>query len=108
MSVNTLSNQTVTIYNPSGTRDKHGQPAFGAGTSAVVRFERVNKTIKTQERERDPIHATMGCPPTVTIQKGAKVVYQSETYRVMELAEAIDGSGNVHHRECNLQLWSYA
>lgn len=108
MSVNTLSNQTVTIENPTGTRDKHGQAAFGAGTSAAVRFERTYKTIKTEEREREPIHALMGCPPAVTIAKGARVTYQTDTYRVMQVAEAIDGSGDVHHREAMLQLWSYA
>lgn len=108
MAVENLSNQTVTIENPSGTRDKHGQAAFSAGASASVRFERTYKTIKTEDREREPIHALMGCPAAVSISKGARVTYGSDTYRVMQVAEAIDGSGTVHHREAMLQLWSYA
>lgn len=108
MSLSTLSNQTVTIENPSGTRDKHGKPDFGASASASVRFERTYKTIKTSEREREPIHALMGCPASVTIEKGARVTYGSDTYRALEVAEAIDSGGSVHHREVMLQLWSYS
>lgn len=108
MTVDTLSNQTVTIENPSGTRDKHGQEAFSAGASASVRFERTYKIIKTENREREPIHAVMGLPAAVSIQRGARVTYGSDVYKVLQLAEAIDGSGTVHHREAMLQLWSYA
>lgn len=108
MSVSTLSNQSVLIQNPTGTRDKHGQSAFDAGATVSVRFERTYKTIKTEEREREPIHALMGSVPSIDVQIGAKVTYDSEVYRVITVAEAVDGSGNVHHRESNLQLWSYA
>lgn len=108
MSVSSLSNQTVTIENPSGTRDKHGQEAFGAPASAVVRFERTYKIIKTVERERDPIHALMGLPADVAIAKGARITYGTDKYKVIQLDEAIDGLGTVHHREAKLQLWSFA
>ena len=108
MSISTLSNQTVTIANPSGTRTRTGQDNFDSPTTATVRFERTYKTIKTEEREREPIHAVMGMDPSISISVGAKVTYGSDTYRAMTIAEAIDGSGTVHHREVNLQLWSYA
>lgn len=108
MSVNTLSNQSVTIENPTGSRDKHGQAAFSAPAAERVRFERTYKTIKTVDREREPIDAVMGCPPDVTIEKGARVTYGTEKYRTMQIAEAVDGSGNVHHREVMLQLWSFS
>lgn len=108
MTVDTLSNQSVTIENPSGARDKHGQSGFSAPFSASVRFERTYKTIKTENREREPINAVMGCPASVSIQRGAKVTYGSDAYRAIMVQEAIDGSGNVHHREVMLQLWSYA
>lgn len=108
MSVSTLSNQTVTIENPTGNRDKHGQSAFSAPATATVRFERTYKTIKTAEREREPIDAIMGCDPGISISKGARVTYQTEVFRAMQIAEAIDGAGNVHHREVMLQLWSFS
>lgn len=108
MSVPGLSNQPVTIEIPTGTRDKHGQPAFGAGVSSYVRFERTYKTIKTQDRERDPVHALIGLPSDVAISQAARVTYGTDIYRVIQLSEAIDGMGNVHHREAMLQLWSYA
>lgn len=108
MSVSSLSNQTVTIEIPSGTRTRTGQANYSTGEDATVRFERTYKTIKTEQREREPIHAVMGLPSSVTIEKEARVTYGSEVYRVIELAEAIDAAGNVHHREAMLQLWSFA
>lgn len=108
MSVSTLSNQTVTIENPTGRRDKHGQEAFGVAASASVRFERTYKVIKTETSERDPIHAIMGIPAGVTIQKGSRVTYGGDQYKVIQLTEAIGADGSVHHREAMLQLWSYA
>lgn len=108
MSISTLSNQTVTIENPSGTRTRTGQDNFGAPTTVACRFERTYKTIKTENREREPIHAVMGVDGGITIQAGAKVTYSGEVFRAITIAEAIDGSGAVHHREVNLQLWSYA
>lgn len=108
MSVTNLSNQTVSIANPSGTRTRTGQANFSAASNAQVRFERTYKTIKTEEREREPIHAVMGVPPDVSISVGAKVTYGSEVFRAMTIAEAIGPGGAVHHREVNLQLWSFA
>ena len=108
MSVSTLSNQSVTIENPTATRTRTGQNNFGSPTTATVRFERTYKTIKTEEREREPIHALMGCDPAITISKGARVTYGTDVYRAMQIAEAIGGDGTVHHREVMLQLWSYA
>lgn len=108
MSVSTLSNQTITVENPTGLRDKHGKNAFSAGTSVSCRFERTYKTIKTEQREREPIHAIAGVPPGSSILVGARVTYDGQTYRALSVAEAIDGAGNVHHRELMLQLWSYA
>lgn len=107
MSVSTLSNQSVTIENPTAARDKHGQTGFGSAVTATVRLEKVNKTIKTATSELDPVHAVMGVPANVTIQKGARVTYGTDTFRVMTIAEAVGGDGVVHHRECNLQDWSY-
>lgn len=108
MSVNTLSNQSVTIENSTGKKDRFGQVGFSAPVTASVRFERTYKTIKTADHEREPIDAIMGMPPDITIAKGARVTYGGETYRAMSIAEAVDGSGAVHHREVMLQIWSFA
>ena len=108
MTVASLSNQSVTIENPSGTRDRYGQESFGAPATAYVRFERTYKVIKTENRERDPVHALIGLPSDVAIARGARVTYQGTVYKVIQLSEAVDGLGNVHHREAMLQEWSYA
>ena len=107
MSVESLSHQSITIENPSGTLNRYGKSGFSASTTALVRFERTYKTIKTDTKEREPIHALVGLEPDISISKGARVVYGSDSYRVMEIAEAVDGDGAVHHREAMLQLWSY-
>ncbi len=107
MSVISLSNQTITIENPSGTMDRHGQKAFGAAVSARCRFERTYKTIMTAERDREPIHAMVGLPPSYTIVRGARVTYEGEQYRVIQVSESPGAGGSIHHRILMLQLWGY-
>jgi len=107
MSVTSLSKQTITIENPSGIQDRHGKKAFGAAASAKCRFERIYKTIVTAEREREPIHAMVGLPPSYTVAIGARVTYGSDQYRVLQIAESPGANGNVHHRILMLQLWGY-
>lgn len=108
MGINHLLNQTITIANPSGTRDLHGKPSLGAPTSVSARFERTTKTIVTAEREREPIHGIVFVPPGTSVSIGAKVTYDGEDYRVMTRSDIVVGSGSVHHYELMVQLWSYA
>lgn len=107
MSVSTLSNQTIVIENPSGTRNKHGQAAFSAGVTSKCRFERTYKTVITAEREREPIHAIAGLPAATVVAIGARVTYGSNKYKVISVAEAPGANGSIHHREIMLQLWSF-
>lgn len=108
MSITSLSNQLISIENPTGRQNRHGQPGFGSAASARCRFERTYKTIITAERERDPVHAVVGLPASVTIVRGARVTYGTDVYRVIQLAEAVGASGAIHHREALLQEWSYS
>ncbi len=107
MSITSLSNQTITVENPDGSLNAHGQKGFGAAVTVKCRFERIYKTIVTDQREREPVHATAGIPPQYTVQRGARVTYGTDKYRVITVAEAPGRSGSVHHRILMLQEWSY-
>lgn len=103
-----LLRQTITVRNPSGTKDLHGKDAFGSATDIRARFERTYKTIVTAQREREPIHAIAAIPSTANVQVGAKVTFGSDLYRVLERADVPGRNGSVHHYELMLQLWSFA
>lgn len=107
MSVGSLSNQTITIEVPTGLQDRHGQKAFGAPSTAKCRFERIYKVITTAEREREPIHAMVGLPPTYTVTASSRITYGTDQYRVIQIAESPGASGQIHHRILMLQLWGY-
>lgn len=108
MSLNSLLNQTIAYKNPTGTRDLHGKQAFGASTTIRARFERVYKTIVTPNREREPIDAIAMISPSSAVEVGARVVFGSDTYRVMARSDAPGANGSIHHYELMLQLWSFA
>lgn len=108
MAITHLLNQTVTLRNPAGTRDRHGKPALDAGASLKARFQRTYKTIVTEQRDREPIHAVVFTGPSTVVEIGAKVTYESEDYRVMQVSDIRLGNGQVHHYELMCQLWSFA
>lgn len=107
MGINHLLRQTITIKNPTGTRDLHGKAALGASTSVRARFQRGIKTIVTAEREREPIHGMVFVMPSTDVDVGAQVVYEGTKYRVLERADIPGRNGQIHHRELMLQLWSW-
>lgn len=104
-----LLNQTVSVINPGGSLNRHGDPTFtGPGVEYRARFERTHKSISTEERDRAPIHGVAIVGPTADISNGAQLTYDGTKYKVVERSEAIGRSGNVHHIELMCQLWSYA
>lgn len=108
MSFNSLLRQSISVENPSGSKDLHGKDSFGSATTVKCRFERVYKTITTAQREREPIHGMAIVPPTATVEQGAKVTFGTDTYRVMARSDAPGKNGSIHHYELMLQLWSYS
>lgn len=107
MAFEDLLNQTITVENPSSTRDKHGKEALGSATTVDARVQRVNKVVVTKQREKEPVHLEVGVGPGTTIALGARVTYDSEQFRVMTRSEAIGRGGEVHHLEVLCQLWSF-
>lgn len=106
--INHLLQHTISVQNPGSTRDKSGRVSLGSASNIKSRFQRRYKTIVTAERDKEPIHAEIWVGAGDTIERGAKVTYQSEEYRVMEVSGIPLGNGKIHHYEALLQLWSYA
>lgn len=106
MSIKHLTNQTVTIANPDGTRTQQGKANFGSATSYDARVEQVNKTMATDEKENEPIDLSVQIDTTDTIERGAKLTYSSATYRVMLVEEVVGYNGTRHHLELECQLWN--
>ncbi len=107
MSFAGLLNQTISVKNPTSTRDKHGNLGLGSATSISARFERTNKIIVTKDREREPIHGIAAIGPNDTVEIGAQITYDGDQYRVMTKADAVNRDGSIHHVEVMTQLWSW-
>lgn len=105
MSVESLSNQTVTIY-PQGQRDKYNKLSYGAGVDSRARFTKTSKTIVTPQNEKEPIDGIVTIPGNPAAESGDKLVYGSDNYRIMAKKEAIAGDGSVHHITLQVQKWS--
>lgn len=107
MSFNSLLRQTATIANPSGNRNKQGQPAYGSATTHKVRFQQTTKSIATKDRERTPIHGIVFVGKNATVEKDVQVVYNGTVYRVMAIEDVPGRNGQRHHLELMVQLWSF-
>lgn len=107
MSYAALLNQSASFKNPDNTRDKYGRPGLGASSNIRCRVERRYKTVKTEQREREPIHAVAFTSTSDDVQIGAQFTYDSVTYRVITRSDVPGYGGNIHHHELNLQEWSF-
>ncbi len=107
MSFQALLRQTVSVQNPGTTRDKTGRVSLATAVSYKARVQRTNKTIVTAERDREPIDAIIFLNRDAIIQKGGKITYDSEEYRIMTIEDVVGRNGSTHHYEVKAQLWSY-
>ncbi len=107
MAISHLLKQTITVKNPSGSKDLHGKPALGSAFTLKARVERTSKVIATENREREPLHAIIFVGPATEVERGAQVTYSSDTYRVLERSDVVGRNGALHHYELMCQLWSF-
>lgn len=108
MSLKRLLKQSITINNPAGALGKHGEVVLGASATVPCRFEKTSRTILNPQGEREPIDGVAYVGATAVLQLGAKVIYSTETYRLMRIEEIPGRRGIIHHYELLLQLWSFA
>lgn len=106
MSFAGLLNQTISVKNPTATRDKSGLPGVGSSTDMAARVQRVNKVIVTAEREREPIDLIVYTAGAIA--KGAQITYDGVKYRAMARSDVVGAEGNLHHYKVMAQLWSYS
>lgn len=104
MNIARLLKQSCTIYNSTGT-DKYGKATAGSGTAADCRFERRSKNVLDIQGEQTTIHAVVFLKPDVSVSIGDRLDYNSQTYKVITIADQVNGRGVAHHKELGVQLW---
>lgn len=107
MSVKRFLKQTISVKNPTGSTDRHGDEGLGAATDVAARVERVYKVTVDKERERQPIHMKFIVGPDATVEIGAQVTYDGVEYRVLERNDAPGRRGDISHYELMCQYWSF-
>lgn len=105
MEISGLLNQTGQIAVRT-TRDRHGQLTYAAAADVAMRFEQTNRTIQTPENEKEPIDAVVFVGPTVSVELGDKVIYNSVSYKVMRKSTVPGRDGSTHHLELLVQKWN--
>lgn len=108
MSFNSFMHHSMQVENPGTQKDKQGRPILGTTKTIRGRVEITNKTIINKEREREPIDALVYLQPTELINRGSKITYENQEYRVMKIAPMPGRRGKIHHQEIWAQRWSYA
>lgn len=105
MSFASLLNQDITVYSKTA-RDRYGKETFGSGTSVKARFQHVRKSKVLATNEVLTIDAIVFLEGDVSIEMNDKISYGGINYKVVGRNSSVDGQGNVHHYELELQKWS--
>lgn len=100
-----LLKQSISYSNPDSL-DVHAKPSFNSPVTVKARVERTRKNIIDKEHELVPIDLIVFVV-NADIKIGAKLTYDSQSYRVLVVDDIVGGNGNLDHRELKCQLWSY-
>ena len=104
MSLNSLLNQTITLYSKSGY-DRDGREEVGSGTDHTARVQRTSKAKLMPNGEQVTIMAICYVKPTLTINEDDRVTYDGEEYKVFGVYTAVEGTGNTNHKKVELIRW---
>lgn len=104
MSIKSLLNQSLTLYNRSGY-GSDGEPTFSSGVATACRFEAKTKRILLPDGSVLTIDAEIWVGPDVTVSTNDKANYDSNDYKVVDIAKVVDETGNTHHQELRLVKW---
>lgn len=104
MSIKSLLNQSVTIYNRSGY-GADGEFTYSTGTSVDSRFEAKTKRVLLPNGDILAIDAFVIVGPDVTVNTNDKITYGSDDYRVVDIFAVPDDTGDTHHKELGLAKW---
>lgn len=104
MSVGNLLNQTISIYNKS-SYDEYGRLTVGSATSVKARFQPQTKRILAPNGDVLTISAIAYVPSDTTVNTDDKIVYDSNTYKVITKYPTPNGKGNTHFIKLELIKW---
>lgn len=104
MNVDHLLKQSCTV-STAGAQDKFGKVAEGAATTYPCRFQKTTRVIATPEREKTPIDGVVWLSASAVVGVGDKLIFGSQSYRVMLVQPMIDGKGATRHNEVMVQDW---
>lgn len=109
MSLASLFNQTVTIYN-TASKNRYGREQVGSGTNHKCRVQIVSKprlhfSSDGSDAIQYVIAAIIYCKSDVTVNEGDKITYNGVNYRVHGKSLPTDGLGQTHHIKLECTKW---
>lgn len=99
-----LLNQECTIYTKSGYNE-YGRETVGSGTDSICRLQKTTKRKLLDNGSLALIEAECWLPSDVTVNVDDRVVFGSDSYKVFNKYEAIEGNGGTHHIKLELIKW---
>lgn len=109
MSLSSLFNQQITIYNKASF-DRYGREQVGSGSTHKARVQVTSKPRLQFAPEGGSgtqyiIAAVVYLKPDVTVNEGDKITYNSVNYRVHAKHLPTDGTGQTNHIKLELTKW---
>ena len=104
MSLASLLNQLITIYNQS-SYDAYGRTSVGSGTTAKARFQAQKKRIILGNGDVATIDAVAYVPSDTTVDEDDRVNYDSNDYKVLSAYPTPDGKGDTRFIKLELIKW---
>lgn len=104
MSLQSLLNQTITIYAKSSYNEE-GREVVGDGTSIKCRFQQTTKRRLLPNGSLQTIDAVVYVPGSTSINTDDKVSFGGVNYKVFGKYAAIDGIGQTNHLKLELIKW---
>jgi|SRR3990167_2329743 len=104
MGINSLLNQTISIYSKSGY-NAYGRETVGTATSVQSRFQKKTKQKLLPNGSVIMIEAICYISSDTTIAVDDKITYGGVDYKVYGIYAAVDGSGDTNHYKLELTKW---
>lgn len=104
MTIDSLLNQTVTLYTKTGY-DLYGRETKGSAQSVAARFVETTKSRLLPNQQVVTIEAMVFFKSDQAIQINDKVTYGGVNYKVHGKKVGRGRDGEAHHIECELIKW---
>lgn len=104
MSVHSLMNQTITLYNKS-SYNEYGREVVGTGSEVCARVQETTKRKLLDNGNLITINAICYVPTDTSVSTDDRVDYSGNKFKVFGKYSAVDGGGNVNHIKLELVKW---